>query len=243
MMLHHFNFVFFVLLSLPFCFGISGSGDVNVDYDYDYYNYDDYDYDQYPEGAFQCKDGVKNISIDSRCDGEPDCLDESDEFASECDACNADHLFLCQGSQEQVCLHVRFKCDGLQHCHDATDELASECSKDPPKNNELGKNTDGCGDPEKFKCRFQGQITCLNREHYQCNGIIECDDWKDEIPSTCNDCERDGLFKCRDGSQCVKKENVCDKKTHCVDGSDESDSFAGCDSCEQDGNVQCPSSS
>ena len=241
------NFSFSILLFTSFV--ISGLlaqnniSDVKTDYSGDdYYDYYE-DYVEFPEGAFECADGSKNISITETCKGDPDCPDESDEFASLCDNCNADDLFRCQGRHEQVCLHQKFQCDGLIHCQDTTDELFSECgggNLHDDDTNALARETGGCGDPDKFQCRFQGQITCLSRERYQCNGIIECDDWKDEMPSACNDCERDGLFKCRDGSQCVKKENVCDKKPHCADGSDESDSFAGCDFCKQDGTVPCP---
>ena len=48
-------------------------------YDYNYTDYDYGDYGDYPEGEFRCTDVVKSISIYARCDGQPDCLDSSDE--------------------------------------------------------------------------------------------------------------------------------------------------------------------
>ena len=255
-----FSIVLLVTLRISDILAQSKSDDVNDDYigDYDYdYDYDDYD--PFPEGAFECADGSKNISINDICKGTPDCPDESDEFASLCDNCSADNLFRCQGKHEQICLPISLKCDGRVHCRDtAADELFSECAlendaaakdivrfpnplADESQAGTLStRNTDDCGDPDKFQCRIFGQKACLSKKHYQCNGNIDCDDWKDELPSTCNDCDREGLFKCKDGSQCVAKENVCDKKPHCTDASDESKVWANCDTCEQKGSVPCP---
>ena len=220
--------------------------DNDTDTDYDDYGYTDYDYDDYdyyPEGVFRCKDGVKNISIYSRCDNEPDCLDGSDESSCSPSVCPSD-TFQCKDGSNVTsivkCLNVSRKCDGIVNCHDISDELASECDKSSVDQRK-DSTTDDCGDPAKFKCRFQGQVACLSKERYQCDGNIDCDDWKDEAPSACDECDRPGLFKCKDGSQCVKaKADLCDKKPHCVDGSDESETWAKCSSCQEKGSLPCP---
>jgi len=215
--------------------------DYNDNYtDYDY-NYTDYDYtygDNYPEGEFRCTDGVKSVSIYARCDGQSDCLDSSDENG--CSEICKPNQFECQENGERVCLDVSLKCDGIVNCNDIADELASECDETVGESKDKVKDADDCGNPAKFKCRYQGQIACLSKEHYQCNGNISCDDWKDEVPSTCDNCDSPGLFKCKDGSQCVKAKDVCDQKPHCVDGSDESDTWANCNSCQEEGSVPCP---
>ena len=233
------------------CWGICGllaqSGNSQIypeytDYDYNHTDYNDNYTDNYtyytdpvfPEGEFRCTDGLKSISIYSRCDGEPDCLDSSDESFCSLPSCPT-NTFQCKHNGEHVCVDISYKCNGIINCEDATDELASECSA-------VGhsKDSDECGNQAKFKCRFQNQIVCLSKEHYQCDGNLDCDDWKDEIPTTCDNCDHPGLFKCRDGSQCVKTENVCDERPHCGDGSDESDTWANCKSCQQMGSLPCP---
>jgi len=109
---------------------------------------------------FACKDGTKCIPYLSLniCSGYPQCDDDSDEFASECDNCSAQNLFRCQRDNVDVCMDVDiFKCDGLIHCDDNADELVSECPN--------------CvEDPSMFMCKKNGLEVCLGKSMYECDG-------------------------------------------------------------------------
>ena len=180
------------------------------------------------ENQFACRDGSKCVSRSrDLCDGYKDCDDYSDEFASKCDNCTADHLFSCLIHRGvNVCLNVKFKCDGISHCGGA-DELLSECES-------------SCSPSTKFVCKYRGMEACLSKRRYQCNGVLDCDDGSDEAPSVCANCTKPGLHMCRDGSLCIEDEYRCDGFLHCVDGSDEADSWSNCTVCAQNDTVQCP---
>ena len=133
-------------------------------------------------GLHTCADESQCISKSRVCDGFASfgCNDISNNLASQCDNCTADHLFKCQMMDVDVCVNSYFKCDGDLHCTDSTDELVSECP--------------GCvDDPSKFACKHSGQMVCLSKDHYQCTGGIGwygniCDDGSDQDPAACNNC-------------------------------------------------------
>ena len=131
-----------------------------------------------------------------------------------------------------VCLNIDYKCDGDLHCN--SDELVSECP-------------DCVDDPSKFTCRAGGQMVCLGKYHYQCNGALPmCDDNSDQDPATCNNCSlpMPSLWgdraMCRDGSTCFSTMDLCNGRSVCSDGSDESDSYSQCHFCTEEDSVPCP---
>merc|ERR1719209_1581974 len=82
-------------------------------------------------------------------------------------------------------------------------------------------------------------MVCNSKEK-QCNEKWDCDDISDESPSACDNCNKPGFSRCRDGSQCVPTRGLCDREVDCVDGSDESDTWSNCTFCTEKGSVPCP---
>ena len=154
---------------------------------------------------FTCADDSFCIQKSELCNGERSCLDFSHSLSSQCDSCAADHLFQCKIDGVDVCLNAKFKCDGFKSCDAFSDEFVSQCP--------------GCvADPTKFSCMVGGQMTCLSKELYQCDGRLDtCDDGIDEDPSICDNCNQTGLAMCRDGSICFDIELfACDGNVYCV---------------------------
>uniref|UniRef100_A0A0K0DP36 Low-density lipoprotein receptor domain class A n=1 Tax=Angiostrongylus cantonensis TaxID=6313 RepID=A0A0K0DP36_ANGCA len=122
-------------------------------------------------GQFLC-DG-QCVPLKWKCDGEPDCLDESDELFH-CARCGSDE-FHCQSGR---CLPKAYICDGTQDCgangvDDNSDEDPSIC---------LHKST--CP-PNFFSCRHEAR--CIHLSQF-CNGIMDCNDHSDEHEK-CDDCK------------------------------------------------------
>lgn len=75
----------------------------------------------------RCADSSRCISTLSRCDGNVDCLDNSDEkdcVSQEISASNYDEqpcdLHKCKNGQ---CILNEWVCDGIVHCDDNSDEM------------------------------------------------------------------------------------------------------------------------
>ena len=134
------------------------------------------------------------------------------------------------------CIPKSYLCDFYDDCDDASDEAESAC-------------VERCAaDPSMFICKRRErtllggrlQKKCLPKKHAQCDGDYHCDDFSDEFPSLCDNCNRSGIAMCRDGSRCVKDEHLCNGLVHCADGSDESDTWSNCNFCREEGSVPCP---
>lgn len=97
------------------------------------------------------------IPLKWKCDGQPDCLDESDEIG--CPACETDQ-FKCRNGQ---CIDQKFVCDGVSQCQDNSDEVR-------------------CCKPPEFKC--PRTEVCIS-EALLCDGIDNCADGADERKSVC----------------------------------------------------------
>lgn len=84
---------------------------------------------------FQCKGGsVSCIPSTWKCDGEPDCLDGSDESSCENNTCSNQTQFSC-GPPKNRCIYNTWVCDGDKDCPDGRDEANCTIVKpDTPKN-------------------------------------------------------------------------------------------------------------
>merc|ERR1719233_2543308 len=169
-----------------------------------------------------------------QCDGDTDCVDQSDE--KDCDAesgrnstdllpqpnfprgdCN-EWMFKCKSEQ---CVPYWWKCDGVEDCSDGSDE--DGCGK----NHEVVNNTNpepvsppviGCPS-SKFQCHNGDCIWAA----WICDQENDCVEGEDEEEEICKDKVKcgPGHFECELSGGCVGLEKVCDGSVDCDDGSDE----------------------
>ncbi|XP_059057986.1 low-density lipoprotein receptor-related protein 2 [Achroia grisella] len=196
------------------------------------------------------------------CDGDDDCLDNSDEEFANCtkSTCSASE-FMCKSGR---CIPATFKCDSENDCGDFSDEtgcvnVTCSSSQFQCDNGRCVPNTwkcdseNDCGDgsdegthcAEKTCAYFQ--FTCPRTGHcipasWVCDGDDDCFDKQDEADCPPVSCLA-SQFKCADLKQCVQEAYKCDGIPDCNDGSDE----AGCPSlaphqCQPDRQFQCRSS-
>lgn len=161
-----------------------------------------------------------------KCDGVPDCDDESDEFG--CDnstvktgddseeAPVAPPVVGCPLNKFQChngdCIWSSWVCDSQPDCQDQEDEEEEMCA---------GKV--GCNSTQ-WACQLAGQCVEL---HQVCNGHHDCADGTDEHDcysdnTPTSDClDDEDHFVCDDGLSCIHWDQKCDGNTDCIDGSDE----------------------
>lgn len=111
---------------------------------------------------FRCTTGA---CIDStwRCNGTPDCLDESDEQNCPKDCLANQFVCLTGRNGEMRCLDNRLICDNVKHCLDGFDEMC------------CGKN--------EFRCRENRNCLSLSQ---LCDGKADCQNGEDELPNQCD---------------------------------------------------------
>lgn len=195
------------------------------------------------------------------CDGDDDCLDNSDEEQNCTKPTCGSNEFQCKSGR---CIPLNFRCDQENDCGDHSDEFecgnvtcaasqfACENGRCIPNIWKCDSEND-CGDgsdegdfcAEKTCAYFQ--FTCPRTGHcipqsWVCDGDDDCFDKQDEKdcpPITCSA----NQFKCADLRQCIEENYKCDGIPDCNDGSDE----LGCPSvepnqCNQEKHFRCKTS-
>ncbi|XP_048506028.1 low-density lipoprotein receptor-related protein 2 isoform X2 [Athalia rosae] len=196
------------------------------------------------------------------CDGDDDCLDNSDEEQNCTKPTCGTHEFQCKSGR---CVPMTFRCDTENDCGDYSDEAgcpnvtcsASQFTCDNHRcipatwkcdsENDCGDSSDE-GEFCAAKTCAYFQFTCPRSGHcipqsWVCDGDNDCFDHQDEMdcpPVTCLSTQ----FTCADQKMCVLESYKCDSISDCNDGSDE----VGCpslapDQCNPDKQFQCAGSS
>uniref|UniRef100_A0A3P8S016 EGF-like domain-containing protein n=1 Tax=Amphiprion percula TaxID=161767 RepID=A0A3P8S016_AMPPE len=183
-------------------------------------------------GEFACKNN-RCIQERWKCDGDNDCLDNSDEHT-----CPADR-FKCQNNR---CIPLRWLCDGDNDCGNDEDESNTTCSARtcPPNQYPCASGRcipiswtcdldDDCGDrsDEPDSCAYPTcfpltQFTCANGRciniNWRCDNDNDCGDNSDE--AGCSHSCSSVQFKCNSG-RCIPEYWTCDGDNDCGDYSDE----------------------
>nr|XP_061813958.1 low-density lipoprotein receptor-related protein 1-like [Nerophis lumbriciformis] len=152
-------------------------------------------------GEFACKNN-RCIQERWKCDGDNDCLDNSDEAPELCHqhTCPTDR-FKCQNNR---CIPLRWLCDGDNDCGNDEDESNTTCSART------------CP-PNQYSCA-SGRCIPIS---WTCDLDDDCGDRSDE-PASCAypTCFPLTQFTCNNG-RCININWRCDNEKDCGDGSDE----------------------
>ncbi|XP_026730796.1 sortilin-related receptor isoform X2 [Trichoplusia ni] len=151
---------------------------------------------------FMCKNG-KCISSYSRCDGNNDCGDLSDEIGCMC----VPPMIMCDNTR---CYLPHWKCDDDIDCADMSDE------KD-------------CGHRNCTENKFQCDNGHCIEKRWVCDGDNDCKDGSDERnctlqtkrPDIVDSCSGNGFACSNDSSMCIPNSWVCDGEKDCDNGEDE----------------------
>uniref|UniRef100_A0A8B9N7P4 Prolow-density lipoprotein receptor-related protein 1 n=1 Tax=Accipiter nisus TaxID=211598 RepID=A0A8B9N7P4_9AVES len=167
-------------------------------------------------GEFACKNN-RCIQERWKCDGDNDCLDNSDEAPELCHqhTCPSDR-FKCKNNR---CIPNRWLCDGDNDCGNNEDESNSTCSARTCSPNQFSCASgrcipiswtcdldDDCGDrsDESASCAYP---TCFPLTQFTCNNgrciniNWRCDNGKDHGPGVTHVCDPNVKFGCKDSGE------------------------------------------
>lgn len=168
---------------------------------------------------FQCSNN-ECIPKSWQCDGNPDCMDQSDE-SKHCQVTSCGSWeFRCNSTGR--CIPLTWVCDGEADCQDGADEQTIQ-----------GCTLDSCNE-NQFRCS-DGQ--CIGKVYY-CDGDKDCTDGSDEPRECYRVCGIDD-FQCKNG-KCISENLKCNGENDCGDDSDEgSQCQIDEDYCKKEGWFHC----
>lgn len=195
------------------------------------------------------------------CDGDNDCLDNSDEQQNcSYSTCSAKE-FQCQSGR---CVPLTFRCDSDNDCGDYSDETGCAnvtCSANEfacengrcisqswkcDSENDCGDGSDEGDSCHEKTCAYY-QFTCPGSGHcipqsWVCDGDSDCFDQADEQKCPPIEC-LPNQFQCQNAKQCIHESYHCDGVPDCQDRSDEKDCPSiGPNQCDSEKQFQCAKS-
>lgn len=161
-----------------------------------------------PDGEFKCRSEMYgNYECnpnDWKCDGEPDCLDGTDEL--DCDTCGPGKI-RCNNTESitadhQACIEDWWVCDGDNDCEDGEDELNCPNEFDWFHNMNV---THDCG-VDEFRCNPSYTSACIPVQ-LACNQHEDCKNGEDEKWNICN--EKECPMRRYEAMKPLSREDAC----------------------------------